>query len=207
MSRPPRKYLDPDRTQVSAEWLTWSAERQARDDQLTLLRDADTDSSYYPEQYDKDLGDGAWIFVIDPPNGSVGLAFEVPLLSLWFARPHRLSSGRLGSRYPYQAIIQTPAGDLHLWPHEYTLCARPRELLGLDGVEIHSLGGDPALDGEQLFYLTSRGIPRDLATQLLFDQIKSQNFCYITFPDYAVELFAGVGTSLRSHLRRNPRTP
>ena len=204
----PRKYLDLDRTRVSDEWVTWNNERRFDENvriRGALLRGVDADSTYYPEDHDKELGDGAWVFVIDPPNSSVALDYDVPLLSLWFARPHHLHSGRLGSRYPYQGIIQTPAGDLHLWPHEYRICSQPESLLGMEGVEIHSLGGDPVLDEEQLFYLTSRGIPRETATQLLFSQIKSQNYCYITLPNYAVEMFAGVGTSLRSHIARNPR--
>ncbi len=200
--RAPKKYLDADRTQVSPQWLDWKKEADAeRRDFLC----GDLDSSYFPEDYSKDLDEGAWIFVVDPPNGSVAHDFHVPELSIWYARPHLLNVGRMAGRFPYQAVIQTPAGDLHLWPHEYVVCDEPQKFLGLEGVEVHSLGGDPVLDEEQLFYLTSRGIPADTATQMLFAQIKSQSYCYITFPDYAVQAFAGVGTSLRSHIHRNPR--
>lgn len=208
LTKAPKKYLDADRTQVSQEWLDWrEVSRSEHHDFVrdTVLIGGDNDSTYFPEEYDKDLGDGSWIFVIDPPDRSVAHDFHIPRLSIWYAKPHLLNIGRVADRLPYQAIIQTPAGDLHLWPHEYTICNEPQKFLGLDGVKIHSLGGDPVLDEEQLFYLTSRGIPPTEATQLLFTQIKSQNYCYLTFPEYAVEMFAGVGTSLRSHIYRNPR--
>ena len=207
--RPPRKFTDSTRSEINPEWADWNQERRRVQDEMareTVLCTAESDSTYFPEDHDKDLGDGSWIFVVDPPNGSVDLDFEVPQLSMWFARPNLLNIGKIAGRQPYQAVIQTPAGDLHLWPHEYVICENPKMLLGQEGVEIHSLGGDPVLDEEQLFYLTSRGIPGDVATQMLFDQIKSQSYCYVTFPDWAVEFFSGVGTSLRSHVRRNPRT-
>lgn len=206
--RAPKKYLDADRTKVSPEWLKWRKETDDQHRDLardTLLVNGDNDSAYFPEEYDKDLGEGSWIFVVDPPNGSVQHDFDVPELSLWYARPHILNIGRVAGRYPYQAVIQTPAGDLHLWPHEYTLCPNPQKFLGLEGVEVHSLGGDPVLDEEQVFYLTSRGIPPSEAVQMLFAQVKSQNYCYITFPDYAVQMFSGVGSSIRSHIHKNPR--
>lgn len=51
----------------------------------------------------------------------------------------------------------------------------------------------------------SRGIGAEEATRMLFDQIEAQDYCYITFPDRAVQAFAGVGVSLAKHIARSPR--
>ena len=209
LDRAPRKYKDADRTEVTHEWLAWRERRNENRDRFeaqSRTLSGDEYQRYFPEDYDKHLGEGRWVFVIDPPHGVAGQTFHVPLLSIWYARPHQLSTGRIAGRHPYQGVIQTPQGDLHLWPHEYALVSDVRSLLGFEGVEIHSLGGDPVLDQEQLFYLTSRGIPREEAVIMLFDQIKSQNYCYVTLPDYAVAMFAGVGTSLRSHISKGRRS-
>lgn len=206
-TRAPRKYADADHTEVTPEYRVWKKARAfdadiASEGQLLTMGDGPANHAvYYPEAHDKDLGEGSWIFVIDPPHTIQSREFQVPLLSLWWARPHVLNSGRFGNRLPYQAVITTPAGDLHLWPHEYTLCREPAPLLGEEGVEIHSLGGDPVLDEDHLFYLRSRGISRHDATVMLFDQIKGGNFCYITFDEATVAMFAGVGTRWGSSVR------
>lgn len=195
----PKKYADTDRTEVTTEYRIWKqAHRWDADEasQGQLLSHGDGPANhavYYPEQYDKDLGEGAWIFVIDPPITEQWSRFKVPLLSLWWARPHVLNDGQFGTRLPYQAIIQTPAGDLHLWPHEYTLCVDPQEILGEEGMEIHTLGGEPLLDEDHLFYLQQRGITRTEAVKMLFAQINQPNYCYVTLPPDAVNMFVGVG--------------
>lgn len=199
----PKKYADRDRTVVTDEWIAWREDWNLAQAEETRarIRSFGDEESYYPEDFDKDLGDGSWVFVIDPPHG-VQHDFHVPVLSIWYAKPHLLDSGLIGDRAPYQGIIQTPAGDLHLWPREYALCGDVTKYLGFEGVQIHSLGGDPVLDEEQVWYLMSRGISQQDAVNMLFSQIKSQNYCYVTLPGYAVAMFAGVGTSLRSHVSR-----
>jgi hypothetical protein len=200
----PKKYVDGDRSLVSIEWRLWNEKNKFDADEVSqqqLLRFGDgpaNHAAFYPEQYDKDLGDGAWVLVIDPPVTVQWSQFKVPLLSLWWARPHVLNDGAYGKRLPYQGIIQTPAGDLHLWPHEYTICRDPQAFIGEEGVGIHTLGGEPLLDEDMLFYLRSRGISRNDATAMLFNQIAQPNYCYATMPKEAKDMFVGVGTRAQS---------
>lgn len=205
--RAPRKYADADRTEITPEYRLWKQARafdadKASEAQLLTMGDGPANHAvYYPEAHDKDLGEGAWIFVIDPPHTVQSSQFQVPVLSMWWARPHVLNSGRFGNRLPYQGVIQTPAGDLHLWPHEYTICRDPAALLGEEGVTIHSLGGDPVLDEDHLFYLMSRGVSRQQATLMLFAQIKGANYCFVTFDEATVSALVGVGARWGSTVR------
>ena len=197
MPSAPRKYTDHTRTQIRPEWLQWR-EDDVKEQTLDFAEQTGQDPArYFPEDYGKDLGDGTWIFVVDPPT-SVDHAFDVPLLSMWWARPTRLNRGGINGVRPYQAVITTPAGDLHLWPHEYAISSAPEKLIGEEGAHIHTLGGDPLIDPEKLWYLQSRGIPQHEATLMLFGQIQSQNFAYVTFDDDIVDMFAGVGTIIGS---------
>lgn len=219
---PPKKYLDKERTITSPEWTFWS---QIQRDPLADPADPDTfwdfmsampfrhmagspvdelamHSMYFPEEYDKDLGDGAWVFVIEPPVTVQSNDYKVPLLSIWWARPYVVNTSAVAGRLPYQGVIQTPAGDLHLWPHEYTVLKNPEGIIGEEGTTIHSLGGEPLLDEEKLFYLQSRGIERREATLLLFSQIEDgSGFAYITLHPDLVSLFAGVGTRTFGQVR------
>lgn len=211
LARAPKKWADREQSQITAEWLVWhNAQTRRRDEEKRrFLRhgpfneqsDWANEAIYFPEEYDKVLPEGGgWILVIDPPT-AVALDFKVPLLSMWFARPHALNAGRFAGRAPYQAIIQTPAGDLHLWPHEFSVVSDPSALIGEDGAHLHRLGGEPVLDEDKMFYLRSRGISRHEATLLLFAEINQPNYCYVTFPDEIVEVFAGVGTRTGSTAR------
>ncbi|MFB7919525.1 hypothetical protein [Streptomyces sp. NPDC056061] len=69
---------------------------------------------------------------------------------------------------------------------------------------LHSLGGQPVLDEQELFYLVSRGIPRHDAVMLLFEKVASLDFVYVTFPEEITTLLAGGGESLRRHMALNP---
>lgn len=206
---PPRKFLDKYRTTITPEWLVWNDLHKMTDEDyahhaLSIHGDVNANTAvYFPEEFDKDLGDGSWVFVIDPPHTELSDRFQVPLLSMWYARPHVMNQGALGGRLPYQAVIQTPAGDLHLWPHEYTVCQDPGAFLGEEGTEIHALGGEPLLPEDQLWYLMSRGISRHDATMMLFNEIDSQSFCYVTFHKEIVAFFAGVGTRTSATVRRD----
>lgn len=215
---PPKKWADKARTAMTPEYSFWYHEGPGR----RRLDPTDEEQAYdhfygtqpvfggdpvanhgvyYPEEYDKDIGDGGWIFVIDPPRTELDARFKVPLLSLWWARPHVLDSGPMCGRLPYQAVIATPGGDLHLWPHEYMVCNNPAGLIGEEGSHLHSLGGQAVVDEDQLFYLMSRGLSRQEATILLLDQIEDGSaFGYVTFDEEIVEIFAGVGTTLTSHM-------
>jgi hypothetical protein len=215
---PPKKYADPSRTVLTAEYKVWyQANRRTR---FPTEEEAGHDfllnepgfpgvrvdvlanhSVYFPEQHDKDLGDGAWVLVVDPPVTVQWSEFKVPILSMWWARPHVLNTGPVGGRLPYQGIIQTPAGDLHLWPHEYVVVNDPAGLVGCEGVEIHTLGGEPLLDPDQVFYLQQRGIPMHDVVAMLWSQMETGDYGYVTFPPDAVDVYAGVNTRAMGQVR------
>lgn len=210
----PKKYLDRDRVVVNPEWLEWrKAEYEETIDYgMRAIASAGFDpESYYPEEFDKKIPDeGAWILILEEPFTELRSRFEVPLLSMWRARRHELDSGAVHvsknlTLRPQQAVISTPGGDLHLWPHEYVIASNPMGLLSCEGAEIHQLGGKPVLDEEYMFYLQSRGIPYDEAVLMLFDTIEDTDFIYVTFPEEITALLEGVGRSLRRHVALNPR--
>lgn len=215
--RAPKKYLDARKTQVNPEWITWDDERRARaadEGWLTAASIGAEPSMYFPEQDGKLISEeGAWIIVVEEPATELMSRFRIPPLSMWRARPQELNSGRLriGSRQekitvrPKQAVIATPGGDLHLWPHEYIIVEHPMELATDPDATLHSLGGQPVVNEEELFYLMSRGISRHDAVMLLFDSVESLDFVYVTFPEEITQLLAGAGQSLRRHMALNPR--
>lgn len=217
MPKAPKKYLDARQTQVNPEWLEWDDARRLRvseDGYEIAMTIGAEPSMYFPEQDDKAVPeDGAWIIVIEEPVTELQSRFRIPPLSMWRARHHQLNSGAIvvgrGREavkvYPQQAIIATPGGDLHLWPHEYIIVDRPMELATDPGATLHSLGGEPVLDEQELFYLMSRGINRHEAMMLLFEKITSLDFVYVTFPEEITSLLAGAGQSLRRHMALNPR--
>ncbi|MFJ1733220.1 hypothetical protein [Streptomyces sp. NPDC088254] len=210
---PPKKYADAPRTEVTSEWLAWDAERQraAVDDGWEIAASMGSEPSmYFPEYDGKQIPDeGAWIIVVEEPCTELMSRFRIPPLSMWQARPHELNSGAIrmngASIAPKQAVIATPGGDLHLWPHEYVVAERPMELASDPDATLNSLGGQPVLDEEELFYLMSRGIPRHEAVMLLFDKVTSLDFVYVTFPKEVTDVLAGAGQSLRRHMALNPR--
>lgn len=83
----------------------------------------ESEQDYYPEDYGKDIPEeGAWIILLaavhvgtQGANGSVN-AIDVPHLSVWYAMPTTANVGKRGNRYPRQAIIQTPQGQVNIWP-------------------------------------------------------------------------------------------
>lgn len=217
MPKAPKKYLDARQTQVNPEWLEWDDARRLRvseDGYEIAMTIGAEPSMYFPEQDDKAIPeDGAWIIVIEEPVTELQSRFRIPPLSMWRARHHQLNSGAIlvghGREavkvYPQQAIIATPGGDLHLWPHEYIVVDRPMELATDPDATLHSLGGEPVLDEQELFYLMSRGIPRHEAMMLLFEKITSLDFVYVTFPEEITDALAGAGQSLRRHMALNAR--
>lgn len=207
-------YADLARTDVTPEWWEWA--REAAEDACAAM--GVHPMTYWPEDYDRGIGDdGAWIIIVEVPH--TGLGWDVPPMSMWRARRTSCRSGALviggtptRQQYapwmPQQAVIATPAGDLHLWPHEYVVIGDPSAFIGEDGVEMHTLGGDPVLpdDDERLFYLMSRGIGRHDAALMLIGDIRNLDFAYFTFPDDVVAYFDGVGQPLWRYVRTHPRT-
>lgn len=191
---PTRKYLDQDRTVINPEWLLEreAALEEIAQDPIGYGVPAESVDRYLPTIDGKAItADGAWVLVVSEPHTELMDRFRVPILSMWRARPHQISSspikcsvdGHTVTLRPQQAVIATPGGDLHLWPNEYVLASDPRALACDPDATINSLGGQAAIDPEQLFYLLSRGIDKATATEMLFDQIQGNDFCYVTFPE------------------------
>jgi hypothetical protein len=210
----PKKYADARRTVITDEWKVWEAARHEaaiEDGWEDALNKGLDPEMFFPERADKAIPEeGAWIIVLEEPHSEVKDRFRVPLLSMWRARSHELNHGGfVGSTgvkfHPKQAVISTPGGDLHLWPHEYIVAKEPMALASEPEAELHSLGGEPVVDAEALFYLQSRGIPHQTAVMMLFNTVQSLDFVYVTFPDWVTSVFAGVGQSLQRYIALNPR--
>lgn len=211
-TRAPKKYADKNRTIVTEEWQIWHRRQVAlgEDQGYSHLLAAGVDPDTYILPPEKVIPEeGAWILITEVPRG-VALNFDVPPLSMWRARSHELNTGGIeiakGVKvWPQQAVIATPAGDLHLWPHEYIVAKDPVGLVSDPDSSLHQLGGSPVLNDDHLFYLMSRGISRREATLLLFEQITDTSFVYVTFPDWVTDLMYGMGQSLSRHISLNPR--
>jgi hypothetical protein len=210
----PKKYADVRRTVVTDEWLEWDADRRAEaaEDGWEEAASAGLDPAiYFPEKDGKAIPEeGAWIVVIEEPHTEMKSRFSVPPLSMWRARKNEVNEGHFTTSQgvtfsPQQAVIATPAGDLHLWPHEYIVATNPMALASDPDSELHALGGQPVLNEEELFYLQSRGIPRHEAVLMLFDRIESLDFVYVTFPEWITTLLEGIGRPLHRHIALNPR--
>lgn len=206
MTRKPRKYLDRERTEVNPDWLESREEEQHA--QIVNLGPGEVDR-YYPDEEHVLPEQGGWIRILSEPHTELEARFRLPVLSMWHARPTYSNVGRIGNRKPYQVVITTPGGDLHLWPHEYQLVPDITQWVGQDpDVEMHTLGGEPVIEektAERLFYLQQRGIPRQDALLMLLGELDGSSFVYFTMHPAYVELFAGVGVPLWQHMADNPR--
>lgn len=209
MGRAPKKFTDATRSEITQEWLDWFA-KHSEESKDTLVDHVVYDlhelpENRWPEDYDKDLGEGAWIFVIEEPHTELKSRFTVPTPSIWWARPdsHRPGAIDVGtSGRPmvipglYRVVIETPGGSLWLYPHEYTVCTNPLPLITDPECTIHSLGGRPALDEEkqeQLFYLQSRGWSYQDAILQIMDGLDMRDWGWVELPEYARAMFEGVG--------------
>jgi hypothetical protein len=153
----------------------------------------------FPEEYDKNLPeDGGWILLLmdvrvgrQLPNGSAK-PIRVQRLTAWYAMPTMLSKAGL-----HQAIINTPDGAVHVWPHEYKRFDVEQwlEFTAEDGLEIVFLNESAGFDEPSMFYLRSRGISKADAQRMLLPTLKDPNFCYFRFHDRFREIFSdGAGT-------------
>lgn len=201
-------------------------------DAVTLSGDCVED--YFPQDYDKALpADGAWIMLITSVH--VGKAIpaapkvekkpfhspelepietcipiELPHLSIWYAMPTVTNLSRKVGPVTVsmsQAIINTPQGEVHVWPHEYIVVKDLSAYLQFteeDGFNIHFL--NPEAEGfpdDKLFYIRSRGIPLAEARRMLLPELKSPHFCYFTFHEEYAKYFpeyTGSPLSLRRAL-------
>lgn len=202
----PRKYLDKDKVVPNPEWLQWKNEIEMA--QMGYLGPG-VYESYFPEEFGKEIPeDGCWIRVIDVPYTELANRFDVPVLSMWRARRSYMNGHTLAGRQRQLAVINTPGGELHLWPHEYTIVPDIRDYVGCEpDVEMHVLGDSTAYTEKQegmLFYMQSRGITRRDASLLIFNELEVSAY-FTMFDDY-VDMFAGVGVPLWRHIALHPRT-
>lgn len=174
-----------------------------------IAQSGECTEDYFPEDYGKDLPpDGAWIILLASvhvgkplPNGQA-LHIDVPHLSIWYAMPTTTTFSReleKGIKLPlHQAIIQTPDGEVNIWPHEYSVIkdiSPYLEYTEKDGFFINFLNPDAGFDEMQLFYLRARGISLGEARRLLLPTVKSPHCCYFTFhQDYSDQLGEWYGT-------------
>lgn len=167
--------------------------------------------------------EGAWIQVKYAPHTEI----LVELYSVWFALPVYKEAEWMGvmanpdSRTTYKAKIQTPDGELHVYPHEYNMVSIDylAELINNVGkndvdknnhVNLHWL--DPrndAFETDKLFYLLSRGLQKFQAYKYLMGEVKSPHVCYLTMhPEYQ-KIYAGTGvhtlqarSAMLTHIKR-----
>lgn len=142
--------------------------------------------SYFPGDFGKDIGDGAWILVLHPPCTEI----KIKKFSIWYAVPSEPSMKH--HKYPIfmkLVSLMTEFGELRLFPREYSIIDLRKYLPNLSirddntepDMEIRYLNSDPRLSDkmkDMVFYLRSRGISRGTAYIMLLDQIKDPNFCY-----------------------------
>ena len=182
MSAPPKTIANP-------EYEKWLVERR----RASMPARGEFDEDYFPAEYDKDItADGAWILMLmtvqvgrKQYDGQIE-HINVPRLSIWYAMPAKITNGMS------QAVIRTPKGDVHVWPHEYkkTDIEKFLEFSEDDGFNTHFLSASGAFDEYALFYLRSRGIPRPQAQRMLLATLKDPNYCYFTFAEELASCFS-----------------
>jgi len=203
----------------------WTASEDAKlQRELTIedmLHRGQCPEDAFPEEYEKDIADGgSWIMLL--VSVTVGKMLEdgkntkvitVPYLSLWYAMPH-ISNMRVllhdlkltrkrEREYVYlrQAVINTPDGAVHIWPHEYKKIDITKflEFCEEDGLFIHYLSEEARVDESALFYLRSRGISKADSQRMLLGTLTNSNYCYFTFAPEVAECFGEGAGSLYLH--------
>lgn len=121
------------------------------------------------------------------PDGSTE-HIDVPHLSIWYALPTTTHFAREidGTKlHASQAVIQTPKGEVHIWPHEYTVVkdlSKYLEFTEEQGFNIHFLNPESGgFDEQKLHYIRTRGISLAEARRWLLPELKNPYFCYFTF--------------------------
>lgn len=202
----PKMIVDPEWTNSEEGQRHARIERMRIEEQCVMNRDCFED--YYPEEYDKLLPEeGSWIMLLmtvqvakstGETNDNNVEHIDVPHLSMWFALPSAANVAKYESRYPRQAIIQTPQGEVRIWPHEYSIVRDITRYLSAteeEGVYLKFMNESAAFDEERLFYIMQRGISRGDAQRILLPEIRDPFFCYILFHEaYSDALGEGFGS-------------
>ena len=176
----------------------------------------------FPEEFGKDIPeDGAWIMLLVSvqvgrllDNGKTKI-INVPHLSMWYAMPNvsnmRVAMHPMGRKPKvkdrewvnlHQAIISTPDGAVHIWPHEYQKVDINKflDMCDDDGLFIHYLSDEAQIDESALFYLRTRGIAKADAQRMLLGTLKNSNYCYFTVAPEVAEVFGeGAGSPYLCH--------
>jgi hypothetical protein len=207
---PPKYILNP--AYLESEVYAEDIERQIDG----MVRMGECAEDYFPERYGKALPEeGAWIMLLMSVH--VGrLTTEgkteritVPHLSMWFALPTVSQHGHDDLKMK-KAVIQTPQGEVHIWPHEYTVVKDLSKYLDRseeEGFYVHFMQESSAFDVDKLLYIQSRGIPKGAAQRLLLPELKDPFYCYFTFhPAYSEAFGEGFGApylTAANHERRS----
>lgn len=206
----PRKSKTPWlKTVVDEEWLKENKKRI-----INEIKDDDLEGSsifgvpyqnevidFFPELEGKDVGEGEWIIVTQPPMTE----WTVPKFSIWFAVPSDPSLKH--KKYPLHrklVSIYSQQGELRLFPREYNVLTRKKLMIymeflkprpennGVADMTIHFLNPEPSLHSklkEMVFYMRSRGIGIDQAYMMLIDKIRDPMFCHFEMHPAYVEMF------------------
>lgn len=169
---------------------------------------------FFPEEYDKQLPEtGGWIMLLTEIRVGKTVRegttkhINVPHMSMWYAMPTLTTCFRELEKvkmHMSQAVIHTPDGDVHVWPHEYTRVdiAKYLDFGEADGIHIRFL--NPQADGfnvDKLFYLRSRGLGEAAAKRLLLPELATPDYCYFEFDSSITSVF-GDGCGMAVPLRR-----
>ena len=158
----------------------------------------------WPDEYGKKLpDDGGWIIIRRKINDATTFHITVPHLLVWFATPTMVNHSDL-----HQAIIQTPDGAVHVWPHEYQLFDIEKflQFTDEDGFRIQFLSESSGFDEAALFYIRSRGISKADAQRMLLPSLKDPNYCWFQFAEEFREFFpSGTGTLYLHAINRERR--
>ena len=181
----------------------------------------------FPEEYGKDIPEaGAWIMLLTSvrvgkqTDSKKTKPITLPHLSMWYAMPtvstarvamHPMRKRRTEDRewaYLHQAVVNTPDGSVHIWPHEYNKIDITKflDLCDDDGLFIHYLSDKAQVDEYALFYLRSRGISKAEAQRMLLGTMTDPNFCYFTVsPEIAGYFGEGCGMSYLNSVNHERR--
>lgn len=176
------------KAQAQPNWEDSPEAQELLHDACLGLGQPDEEIDYRPEIVGRKLPpEGQWIQVTKSPHTE----YTVPPFSIWFATPWQMDVGtRIGFKAKRVQVV-TPKGSLGLFPSEYAIIKDVSQFLGREreGVYLRQMNDQPVVDKEALFYLQSRGVPRQKAMLLLINQIKDPSFLWIEFAPQYGEFF------------------
>jgi len=152
---------------------------------------------YYPEEYGRFVPPkGAWIMVLK--EIPVVEDYRPGLYNAYYAKPAPLVNnitvgmGKGEKTVPvkrHRVKIAVEAGEVMLWPYEYSVIKDPHDILQGAGTdkeyEMVRLGGTANYDEAKVHYLGTRGVTEADVYAMLLGDISSINYCYFRLkPEY-----------------------